>query len=282
MNIVIGLVLGAIFGLGFGAMGRRSTRDRALAEGRKECEEAVLRLAGVLERGVVPTDVPKGGALHELVSKLSSNWVPRGAERREAMSEAVARVSRFLDRKVRSVLAEADRNADAAELRERIEQALGTLEDVDFFIGEAQAETSAADLVKLAQQVSREFAADQGISVRLQFGASSIRARVSPQPLLDALYLLLHNAGRFGGGGTIEMIAVQEEDAPRIRIRDRGEGFSEEAFRRAFDPFYSQTDDGLGLGLPHARKLIEAMGGRIELRNVPDGGAEVEITFQPA
>lgn len=65
-------------------------------------------------------------------------------------------------------------------------------------------------------------------------------------------------------------------------MRDRGKGFSEEAFRRAFDPFYSTSDAGLGLGLPHARKVIESMGGRIELRNVPDGGAEVEISFPTA
>ena len=51
------------------------------------------------------------------------------------------------------------------------------------------------------------------------------------------------------------------------------------AFKRAFDPFYSTSKEGLGLGLPHARTLIEGMGGRVELSNVPDGGAEVEVSF---
>jgi two-component system C4-dicarboxylate transport sensor histidine kinase DctB len=64
-----------------------------------------------------------------------------------------------------------------------------------------------------------------------------------------------------------------------VKVRDRGPGFTEEAFERAFDPFFSTTDDGLGLGLPHARRAVEGMGGRIELRNVPDGGAEVELSF---
>ena len=97
---------------------------------------------------------------------------------------------------------------------------------------------------------------------------------------MDALYLVLHNAGRFGGGGTVDVTVVGENGRALVRVRDRGEGFSEEASKRAFDPFYSTTSDGLGLGLPHARKSIEGMGGQIELSNVPDGGAEVEISFR--
>ncbi|NIR79685.1 MAG: two-component sensor histidine kinase, partial [Gemmatimonadetes bacterium] len=50
---------------------------------------------------------------------------------------------------------------------------------------------------------------------------------------------------------------TEEGDRAKIIVRDRGEGFSEEAFARAFDPFYSTSDEGLGLGLPHARKVIE-------------------------
>lgn len=99
---------------------------------------------------------------------------------------------------------------------------------------------------------------------------------------MDALYLVLHNAGRFGGGATIDLGVDQSGGRVVITVRDRGDGFSEEAFARAFDPFYSTSDGGLGLGLPHARKVVEGMGGQIELRNVPDGGAEVEISFPSA
>ena len=117
------------------------------------------------------------------------------------------------------------------------------------------------------------------MTVRLRLGSSSIRATVAPDALMDALYLVLHNAARFGGGATIDMTVLQENGAPLVRIRDRGRGFSEEAFKRAFDPFYSESEEGLGLGLPHARKTVEAMGGAITLRNVPDGGAEVEVSL---
>ena len=109
-----------------------------------------------------------------------------------------------------------------------------------------------------------------------------MRAKVNGAALMDALYLVLHNAARFGGGTTVDVTVVKEGGRAVVKVRDRGKGFTEEAFKRAFDPFYSSVADGLGLGLPHARKVVEGMGGAIELRNVPDGGAEVEISFPGA
>lgn len=277
MEIVIGLVVG--FGVGFAvaAAGRGSLREREREAARVEMERDLSALVDAVSKGRLPESTSATGVAGKLVSALEQGWAPRDEERRAALADAVGRVSRFLHRQVRKPLAEGDERASAEELRERIESALGALEDVDFFLAEAGEEPRGTDLVPLAQQVSREFAADHEVTVRLQLGSSSIRASVAREALMDALYLVLHNAARFGGGATIDMTIVQEGGAPSIRIRDRGKGFSEDAFKRAFDPFYSETDDGLGLGLPHARKSVEAMGGTITLRNVPDGGAEVEI-----
>ncbi|MEX0837802.1 MAG: ATP-binding protein [Gemmatimonadota bacterium] len=277
MEIVIGLVVGFAIGFAVAAAGRGSLREKERENARAEMERELSTLVDAVSTGRLPDSSSATGVAGELVTALEQRWTPRGEERGAALADAVGRVSRFLHRQVREPLAEADDRANAQELRERIELALGALEDVDFFLAEAGEEPRGMDLVPLVQQVSREFAADHEVTVRLQLGSSSIRASVAREALMDALYLVLHNAARFGGGATIDLTVVQEGGTPSIRIRDRGKGFSEDAFKRAFDPFYSETDDGLGLGLPHARKSVEAMGGSITLRNVPDGGAEVEI-----
>ena len=191
-------------------------------------------------------------------------------------------MSTYLDKSVRGPLTGFGEDAPAEELEERIGRALGALQDLDFFIAETGEAREGTNLTQLTQSVSREFAADQGVGVRLQLGASTVRSVVNGPALMDALYLVLHNAGRFGGGGTIDLTVDVHDGRARIVVRDRGQGFSEEAFTRAFDPFYSTSEEGLGLGLPHARKVVEGMGGRIELRNVPDGGAEVELSFPSA
>jgi signal transduction histidine kinase len=279
MEIVIGLVavvVATLVGVAIGRSAGAATGHRASVE---QTERELGQVLDQVSSGRLPTGAA-GSFASDLRSALQRGWAPRQTERRAALAEAIERVAGFLDRNVRTPLAGARPAAPADELRERIDQALGALEDVDFFLTEGgSAETRGTDLVSLAQKLSREFASDQGVGVRLHLGAPTLRATVAPEPLKDALYLVLHNAARFGAGGTIDMTVVEEDGKAHIRVRDRGEGFTPEAFERAFDPFYSTTPDGLGLGLPHARKSIEAMGGHIELRNVPDGGAEVEVTL---
>ena len=201
------------------------------------------------------------------------------AERQVALREAIGRVSSYLDSRVREPLDVGPARPPVRELRARMDQALGALSDIDFFLEETPSERQGADLVPLVTQVAKEFSLDHNIGLRLEAGSSPVRASVNHNVLMDALYLLMHNAERFGGGATIEVAIAGTDGRATVLIRDGGEGFSEEAFKRAFDPFYSTSSEGLGLGLPHARGLVEGMGGRIELRNVPGGGAEVEVSF---
>lgn len=275
IGIVIGVVLGAV-GLSIGlSRGREAGREAA----EREVDERLRSLVESVRRGKIPPDVGAGTPEAALQSALSEGWAPRETEREAALREAVGRVSSFLQKSVRGPLTGFDERADAAELRERIGRAVGALEDLDFFVREVEGAPQGTDLVQLAQKVTKEFVTDQGLGVRVQLSDPTVRASVNPAALMDALYLVLHNAGRFGKRQTIDLTVSKEDGRAKITVRDRGEGFSEEAFRRAFDPFYSTSEDGLGLGLPHARKVIEGMDGRIELRNVPDGGAEVEISF---
>ncbi|MBM4184482.1 MAG: hypothetical protein FJ207_09670 [Gemmatimonadetes bacterium] len=266
--------------------GRREGLEQGRKEGqekaRSEAEARLRSLVDALRRGRTLPGIASGTPEAELQKALQEGWAPRETERASALREAVGRVSGFLEKSVRAPLAGLASGATADELRERIGRALGALEDLDFFIKEIPADRQGTDVGALAQRVCKEFVADQGIGVRLSMSEAGIRASVNPAAMLDALYLVLHNAARFGGGQTVDLTVTRDGGRAKLTVRDRGKGFSEEAFRRAFDPFYSTSDAGLGLGLPHARKVIESMGGRIELRNVPDGGAEVEISFPTA
>lgn len=258
--------------------GQKEGHEKARAEG-----DARLRsLVEALRRGRTLPGLAAGSPEAELQRALQEGWAPRETERASALREAVGRVSGFLEKSVRAPLSGVTEAATAEELRERVGRALGALEDLDFFIKEIPADRQGTDVCALAQRVCKEFVTDQGVAVRLAMSEVGIRASVNPSALLDALYLVLHNAARFGGGQTVDLTVARDGGRAKITVRDRGKGFTEEAFKRAFDPFYSTSDAGLGLGLPHARKVVEAMGGRIDLRNVPDGGAEVEISFPGA
>lgn len=279
MEVVIGIVAGLILGALGLTLGTSRGRKAGVQEGRREVDARLRALVDSVKRGRIPSNVTAGSPEAALQKALEEGWAPREAERQAALREAVGRVSSFLDKSVRGPLTGFGQNAGAGELRERIGRALGALEDLDFFVTEADGSSQATDLSALAQQVTKEFVHDQGLGVRLMLSDAVVRANVNPGALMDALYLVLHNAARFGDAQTVDVTVSGDDGRAKITVRDRGKGFSEEAFRRAFDPFYSTSDEGLGLGLPHARKVIERMGGRIDLRNVPDGGAEVEISF---
>lgn len=275
MWIVIALAAAAV---GFAA-GRATGLSAGRARGRADTEGRLRTAAQSVAGGKLPEGAEPGSAEADLHDALRQGWTPRDEERQRALREALGRVGGFLGRGVRAHLAEAGSDADAGELRERIARALGSLDDLEFFLEEPGTATEGRDLIALVQQVTREFAHDQAVGVRVSLDEHAVRATVNPRAFMDALYLVLHNAGRFGGGNTVDVTVLTQSGRATVRVRDRGKGFSDDALKRAFDPFYSTTRDGLGLGLPHARKAIEGMGGRIDLRNAPEGGAEVEISF---
>lgn len=278
MEIGIGIAIGVVLAIAGFLLGRSGAHAAGVGEGRAEAEQRLAAAAEAIGRGRRP-QADAGSLEQDLYAALEQGWAPRETERQAALKEAIGRVSAFLDASVRAPLAGAGREARAGELRERIERALGALEDLKFFVADPAGESQDCDIVPLVQHVAREFAADQDVGVRIQLAEASVRATVNAQVLMDSLYLILHNAGRFGGGATVDVTVQAVDGRAMVTVRDRGEGFTEEAFKRAFDPFYSTSKDGLGLGLPHARTLIEGMGGRVELSNVPDGGAEVEVSF---
>jgi len=82
--------------------------------------------------------------------------------------------------------------------------------------------------------------------------------------------------------GTISIAAVCDEgDGVEIRVADNGPGFPPGFLDNPFLPFASEKAQGLGVGLPLCRSIVEAHGGRLWLtRNVR--GALVHFTLPVA
>jgi PAS domain S-box-containing protein len=64
----------------------------------------------------------------------------------------------------------------------------------------------------------------------------------------------------------------------RVAISDSGPGLTGEALDRVFQPFYTTKADGLGMGLPICRTIIEAHGGSLWAENNPQRGATFYFT----
>ena len=58
-----------------------------------------------------------------------------------------------------------------------------------------------------------------------------------------------------------------------VRVSDNGPGIPGESLERLFEPFFTTKANGMGMGLPVSKTLIEAHKGRLWAENGPEGGA---------
>jgi signal transduction histidine kinase len=58
-----------------------------------------------------------------------------------------------------------------------------------------------------------------------------------------------------------------------LTVQDTGPGVPANLRDRIFEPFFTTKTRGTGLGLPTARRIIEAHGGSIEIVDGPGGAA---------
>ncbi len=103
--------------------------------------------------------------------------------------------------------------------------------------------------------------------------------------MIQVMVRLVENAARFTPvGGRIWITARKEGDWAVIRVRDDGEGIPSALLEGIFEPFekadssLARQEDGLGLGLTLARRLIELHGGTLSAKSAGAGqGSEFVI-----
>ena len=61
-------------------------------------------------------------------------------------------------------------------------------------------------------------------------------------------------------------------------VEDDGEGMTPEVAARAFEPFFTtRGGEGIGLGLPIVRGIVERHGGTVSLETAPGAGTKVTV-----
>ncbi|MCA9752182.1 MAG: response regulator, partial [Gemmatimonadetes bacterium] len=146
----------------------------------------------------------------------------------------------------------------------------------------------------------REIVLDSVESVRARFEATglvltaavpdhAVRVRADPYRVQQVLANLLANARKFTDAGGTIAVSLTEDVATgetTVSVADSGCGIDPADLARVFEPFV-QTElardrmtGGLGLGLPIVKGLVEAHGGRVEVRSEGQGlGADFRFTL---
>jgi two-component system, LuxR family, sensor kinase FixL len=103
------------------------------------------------------------------------------------------------------------------------------------------------------------------------------------QVLLNLVRNSIEAIGDSGSGDGSILIEAKpaDNDFVEVRVVDSGPGFSREHIENGFLPLSSSKADGLGIGLPLCRSIVEAHGGRLWL-DAGSKGASVHFTLPVA
>jgi signal transduction histidine kinase len=100
---------------------------------------------------------------------------------------------------------------------------------------------------------------------------------------------LLGNAIKFTREGSVRLNAgCADNGRCRIRVSDTGIGIAPEHQRYIFDEFFQLSNPerdrnkGTGLGLAICKRLVDAMGGTLEVQSEPGKGSTFTVTLPTA
>ena len=235
-------------------IGQLSTRFGQMAERLKEAEE--------LERNFLMT------VSHELRTPLTAI---RGHV--DALREGVAADEASRAESLGVITAEA----------ERLERLVGDVLDL------AKLDTrrftlrrEEVDMARLLERAYKTFAEEarrRGIDYQQEIGARPVIIADGDR-VLQIISNLLANAFRWTpDGGRVELALERENGNVSVAVQDSGPGIAPDEVDRIFRPFWSRDGGGTGLGLPIARELAAAHGGRIVLETEPGRGTRFKLVL---
>jgi signal transduction histidine kinase len=131
------------------------------------------------------------------------------------------------------------------------------------------------------RDILRGLAASKRLRVETQIAPDVANVVVDPARMKQVLYNYMSNAIKFTpDDGTISVrVAPDGPDLFRIDVEDTGIGVTPENLSRLFVEF-QQLDastakryQGTGLGLALTKRIVEAQGGRVQVRSTPQHGS---------
>ena len=120
----------------------------------------------------------------------------------------------------------------------------------------------------------------QGIGIKRYLETDLPSIRMESQTLQAALVNLVKNAiESMPDGGELVARTRSTRHGVALDLIDTGIGMDAKTLMKMFDSFYTRKEGGTGLGLPMAKKIIEAHGGTISVQSEVGQGTQFTIQF---
>ncbi|RMH68481.1 MAG: PAS domain S-box protein [Bacteroidetes bacterium] len=146
--------------------------------------------------------------------------------------------------------------------------------------------TDLFDLVALVREALALFqpqAAAKGLALSLEAPPEPVDVSLDPDAVHRVLANLLSNALKFTRQGEVRVRIRAEDDRVHLEVRDTGIGISEAFLPSLFEEFRQEPEArgevGSGLGLSITRRLVQLMGGTIDVESRKGEGSTFTVRF---
>jgi len=121
--------------------------------------------------------------------------------------------------------------------------------------------------------------------------SETLRIQADAAQIKQVLINLVRNAAdSIGRNGQITLrareerkrLAGEETDVVVLEVKDTGRGIPLEVERRLFDPFFTTKENGTGLGLPIAARIVEKHGGLLQYQTAVNQGTTFGVVLPRA
>lgn len=264
---------------------------------RKRAERALRELNETLEARVAQRtdELRQALALAESADRLKAVFLATISHELRTPLNAIIGFSNLLLQGISGPL-NAEQSHQLSSVRDSAHQLLEMINDVldlaRIEAGQLVLGVDAYDLrdaIERSMAMARPLAQGKGLTLDLQLPSVLPMMLGDRRRLEQVLAKLLHNAIRFTERGGVRVEAEIGADRVRIAVIDSGIGVRPEDLPQLFQPFHQldqgtdRRQQGSGLGLPIAHRLVVAMGGSLGVRSEAGGGSvfTVELPLRP-
>ena len=266
---VIGLVVGTL------AQAERTHRQKQ-AQTARELEKSYARLQDQTER------------LLEMEAQLMH------ADRLSVLGELSAAMAHEVRNPLASIKGTVDILKDAKTNSKERDEFLGILSKeverlnrvADGYLTLARRAPSGAghcdiqEVVRSVVSLVEGRARKQGVTIEVNHHGGAETVPINPDLLRQVLLnLIINSFSAMAEGGILTVRSKRENQSLTISVSDTGSGIKEEDLGKVFEPFFTTRESGSGLGLPIVKRIVEDVGGKVELSSRVGEGTTVDLMF---
>ncbi len=133
-------------------------------------------------------------------------------------------------------------------------------------------------------QLFRLSCEEQQIKTEANINHGLALAKGDPELIKQCLTNLIKNSiEAMPRGGILTLATGMDEKFIMIKVKDTGKGIPKEIREKVFNPFFStKKGEGAGLGLAMTKKIVEDMGGKLELFSEENKGTTIVLYLPPS